>query len=114
MPRKKLESICSNAILNKPGHESTASCSFDIGITKGKFSTYSCFAISDCDRTIRLSFSISSKDRYENAIYKINTLIQEAEKFRDGLITAKSHNDEVTRQKRKKRAAKKLEKEDQK
>jgi hypothetical protein len=42
--------------------------------------------IGDCDHEIYLEFSVDSRDRRENSLHKIDTLLRALHRFRDGLL----------------------------
>src|ERR1043165_4752417 len=44
--------------------------------------------IGDCSRQITLDFGIANEKEYSNSIHKAELLLEEIQKFRDGLIAA--------------------------
>jgi hypothetical protein len=74
------------ALLNLPGHQSTACIVAEIDLeTDRSYPDYT-FKISDCDRSISLDFNFNSEAERENNLYKIDTLISVIREFRKGIV----------------------------
>ena len=77
------------SLLNLPGHESTAA----IAAAFNPDMDYNSVYISDCSRQITLDITCSSKDTYENSIYKLDTLIATLTEYRKGVRVRGRRND---------------------
>lgn len=83
-------------LLNKPGFHSTAAISSVIKISfeedgvgkKNGFVDIN-FQMSDCHRSINLDFPIGDEARFDNSMFKIQTLIDHMVEFRDGMIKSR-------------------------
>lgn len=65
------------ALLNLPGHHSTAAVVAEVR------NEHTCFVqISDCQRAVNLEFDMYSQDDYANGVFKIDTLIATLTTFR--------------------------------
>lgn len=84
MPVRRVEG--KRAMLNLPGHQSTASIVAEIVREAGGWHEAT-FDISDCDRKISLSFGLSAGSM-ENNLYKVDTIIDAAKTFRRALVKA--------------------------
>ena len=75
------------ALLNLPGHESTAAIVAEITRPSAEYPDIT-LVISDCSRVIHLSFDRGgTPDERENNLYKVDTLISVLREFRKGLVT---------------------------
>lgn len=88
------------ALLNLPGHESTAAVVAEIEDTTGwaegkdrngnaldswnRHPDYT-FKLANCDRSIAFEFDLCSAESRANSFFKIDTMITALQKFRDGL-----------------------------
>lgn len=94
-------------MLNRPGHQSTASIVAEIEDTSkwkegkdkdgedlngNKFRIYGSaapdyiFQISDCDRSISFDIEIGSRSSRANTLYKLDAMIDTLTKFREGIV----------------------------
>lgn len=87
------------ALLNLPGHQSTAAIIAEVEDTRDwksgkdgdgdRFTAWDspdyCLQISDCDRSIKLDLAWQTEDERENALYKIDTMIDALVAFRKGV-----------------------------
>lgn len=90
------------ALLNSPGHDSTAAIVAEIEDTghwrdgqdrsgeplhdNGWYAPYSEFQITDCSRGVSLSVRVDSANGYRNSLRKVDTMIDALTKLRDGLV----------------------------
>ncbi len=88
------------AMLNKPGFCSTAAIVAEVEDTsawdegcgrRGKPATKhdfpdATFQITDCSRAIYMEVHFSGDDEQENNLYKIDTMIDALQQFRDGMV----------------------------
>ena len=82
------------AMLNQLGHQSTASIVAEIEDSrfwKGEPGSYDspnyCLKLSDCDRAVSFDLDFCGDfDDYENALYKVDTMIGLLKKFRRGMV----------------------------
>lgn len=77
------------AMLNLPGFESTAAIVAEL--VKGEYGWEGDIKISDCSRQITLSIcdplaSSTGDERFENDLYKVDTLIAALKEFRKGML----------------------------
>lgn len=101
------------ALLNLPGHHSTAVIIAEIEDTRGwedgkgrggkELTSYNAqpettLTISDCSRQVNLELDLGTDSRLENSLYKIDTLIDCLRAARKGVI--KEHERLVARKKR--------------
>jgi hypothetical protein len=91
----------SRALLNLPGHHSTATIVAEIedtgGWTAGKsrngedLTGYNAkpewtFTLSDCDKRVYLELDFGSENNLENNLYKIDTMLDALTKLREGVV----------------------------
>lgn len=74
------------SFLNKKGFHSNASISTDITHSEYGEGFYGTFKISDCNRTVELSIDLDGKEDYDNTLYKMNKIIDAAEKYKKAII----------------------------
>lgn len=89
------------ALLNQPGHHSTAAIVAEIEDTrdwitgKGRggddlqrynAAPLSTFTITDCDNKVNIEVGFDSDNGLENSLYKVDTLIATLRKLRRGLV----------------------------
>jgi hypothetical protein len=84
------------ALLNLPGHQSTAAIVAEI--TMEGSSTYPDYTlkISDCSRAVDLELDFDTADSRENNLYKIDTMLDVLKEFRKGVV---AHGKRVERAK---------------
>lgn len=83
------------AMLNLPGFESTAAITAEI--VSGEYGWEADIKISDCSRQITLSIcdpasSSTADERYENDLYKVDTLIDVLKEFRKGMVRVRRYH----------------------
>jgi hypothetical protein len=69
------------ALLNLPGHHSTAAIVAELVPGTG----YSYINISDCSRQISIECPYADADDFENTLYKVDTMIDCLQKYRKAL-----------------------------
>jgi hypothetical protein len=90
------------ALLNLPGHHSTAAIVAEIEntvdweegkgrggdeLTRYNAEPHMMLTVTDCDNRVNIELDIDSENSYENTIYKVDTMIEELRKLRKGLVT---------------------------
>lgn len=74
------------ALLNLPGHQSTAAIVAEIdGEGSVSYPDYT-FQISDCTRSIDLDLDFRNAEERENNLYKLDTMISVLKEFRKGVV----------------------------
>lgn len=92
-----------NALLNKPGHESTAAIAFTIEKSffnefkkeKPSLDAYEHLYISDCNKTIALSLCFEDENELENSIQKLKTIEDVCYKIGQELKRAFEYNEGI-------------------
>jgi hypothetical protein len=74
------------ALLNQPGHQSTAAIVAEIDLDSSTRYPDFTFQISDCTRSINLDVDFNDADDRANNIYKLDTMISVLKEFRKGVI----------------------------
>jgi len=115
MPNKTFGGV---AALNKDGHHSVATIAWSIEVAKPKYRPKDReeitgeISISDCSRVISLDISIdaynahSLKENYDNAVFKIDTMIEQLTQCKDVLETAVKPELKKRKKKKKKKKRK--------
>ena len=88
-----------NGMLNKPGFNSTASYAYKIDLPNGKVKIrgyngypHAEFHISGCSRdAVELEFEVASGSGFNNALFKVDTLLEALTDFRRDLMHARAH-----------------------
>lgn len=90
-------------LLNLAGHQTTAAIVAEIEDTstwkaghdgqgkeiksKWQVTPYVTFQISDCTRVVSFDLGVSEEDEYENALHKVDCMLDSLKAFRKGLVT---------------------------
>lgn len=80
--------------LNKDFFESDASIFSNVqfveGVEEEKDWIYAELKIRDCNKAIALNLNSSSKEKYENSLYKLDTLIEHLTELRSAIVGARA------------------------
>ena len=57
-------------------------------------------SISDCSRTINLDLSFTSKEEYENSMYKLATIVNKTQEAINALVKARVHYETLEKEKK--------------
>ncbi len=83
------------ALLNLPGHHSTAAIVGEVVYSKGVDrevgSVEAELVISDCSRTITLWFNPEDLGEHQNDLHKVDTMVTVLTAFRKALVRAQKH-----------------------
>lgn len=93
----KAKKFAISALLNKPGFHSTAAIAAHVKAPrcynkKGRYIDGT-ITISDCIRAIDLDVSGTKPEDYDNALYKIDTLISVLTEFRKAYVKARKQTE---------------------
>lgn len=86
----------SRALLNLPGHHSTAAIVAEIDNTEDRLDindadgyviqpTITC-KITDCDNSVNIEFDVNTANQLENSLHKVNTMIEALRAMREGFV----------------------------
>jgi hypothetical protein len=79
------------SMLNLPGHESVGAVVAEL--VERSYGTDVSFVLSDCARSVSLSFDIESDEGYENALHKLDTIAKAATTLRREIVKDKRKRD---------------------